>query len=190
MGAKEKFFELLEGQPLQKGDVIFVMQGDGLHRAPHAVELYKVGFAPLVAIVGSANDRSYGSFPSGEVRDEMTRLGLPPSALHFEEVGPHTLGEARRAMELAKEKGWATILIVTSPHHQYRAFLTFLSAMKKSRLSLALINACAPLSWEEQLPWGKRSDLLKDEFRKIEEYGAKGDIATYEEGVEYLRTCV
>ncbi len=188
ISAKEQFEKFLHAQKVVNGDVIFVLQGDGVSRAASAVELFKKGFAPLIAIVGSADKRSYGSFPSSEVRDEMVSLGLPRERLHFEEVGLHTRGEAERAMELTKEKGWKKILIVTSPHHQYRVFLTFLKAMRDAQLDLQLINAPADLSWTEDTPWGKRADLLLQEFVKIAEYEKKGDVASYEDGIRYLET--
>ena len=187
MTSRDEFVRFLEKQKVVKGDVIFVLQGDGTFRAATAVGLFKEGLAPTIAMVGSADDRSYGSFPSREVRDEMFRLGLPASALHFEEAGPHTRGEAERAMALARERSWKTILIVTSPHHQYRVFLTFLKAMRDARLDITLVNAVASLPWDEPLPWGTRRELLTREFDKIDEYRKKGDVASYEEGIAYLR---
>ncbi len=185
---REEFGALLDMRQPEKGDVIFVLQGDGIFRAPYAAELYQKGYAPLVAIVGSGKDRSYGSFPSGEVRDEIVRLGVPMDKVLLEEVGPHTRGEAERAMELAKENNWQSILIVTSPHHEYRAYLTFLKAMQDAGLKLTLVRATAPLSWSEDTPWGKRIDLLQQEFARIAEYQRKGDVASYEEGISYLKS--
>ena len=187
MSEREEFIALLGKQELRKGDVIFVMQGDGLFRAPHAVELYTKGLAPQVAIVGSANDRSYGSFPSSEVRDEMIRLGMERDSIHFEDSAPHTKAEAERAIALAKERGWKTILIVTSPHHQYRAFLTFLKSMRDAGLDLSLVNAVAPLSWDDPTSWGTRREWLPKEFDKIAKYQENGDVASWEEGAQYLQ---
>jgi len=188
MSAREDFQGLLRKQKVVKGDVIFALQGDGIFRAPHAAELFIAGYAPLVAIVGNATDRTYGSFPSSMVRDELIRLGVPKNKILFEETAPHTRGEAERAMDMAKEHAWRSILIVTSPHHQYRAYLTFLKAMRDAKLSVKLVNAPADLSMSEELPWGRRADLLPNEFDKIAEYQQKGHVASYEEGVAYLRS--
>lgn len=185
---RERFCALLDLQQPQKGDCIFVLQGDGIFRAAHAALLFKEGFAPHVAIVGGADNRAYGSFPSQEVVDEMVRRGVPKDAIHFESVAPHTRGEADRAMELARKNRWNSLVVVTSPHHQYRAFLTFVEALHDADLSLKLINAVAPLSWTERTPWGTRSELLHSEFDKIAEYQKKGDVASYEEGITYLES--
>lgn len=187
MSTRKKFIALLSKKKLAKGDVIFVLQGDGLNRAPYAAELYKREFAPLVAIVGNDTRREYGSFPSTEVREELFKSGVPFEAIYLEEVAPHTRAEAVRAMELALKNNWKTILIVTSPHHQYRAFLSFLKAMRDARLDLTLVNAPADLSTREKTPWGRRSDLLEQEFARITEYQQKGDVASYEDGIAYLQ---
>jgi len=186
--ARERFSALLDTQTLAKGDCIFVMQGDGIFRAAHAVRLFKAEFAPEIAIVGGANKRAYGSFPSKEVCNEILRLGVPKTAIYMEETAPHTRGEADRALVLARERGWEALLIVTSPHHQYRAFLTFVKAAQDASSDIKLINAVAPLSWTEQTPWGTRSRLLHEEFAKIDEYQKKGDVASYEDGIAYLES--
>ncbi len=188
MSAQDDFVALLDAQPLSKGDVIFVLQGDGLFRAPYAAELFKKGYAPLVGIVGNDTRREYGSFPSTEVREELLKRGVPATAVYLEEVAPHTKAEAKRAMELAREKSWKTMLILTSPHHHCRAFLTFLKAMRDARMELSLVNAVAPLSMDESTPWGTRRELLAREFDKIEEYRKQGDVASFEEGIAYLKS--
>ena len=87
MDARAKFEKLASKQPLAKGDVIFVLQGDGLYRAPHVATLYKEKYAPMCAIVGGADNRPYGSYPSSEVRDEMLAVG---------EHGPQDVDAATR----------------------------------------------------------------------------------------------
>lgn len=183
---RERFIALLSSQRTSSGDVIFVLQGDGIFRAARAVELFKSGAAPAVSIVGAADNPAYGSLPSELVRDEMLRLGLPRRALFFEKSAAHTRAEAECAFRLAIELGWKNIIIVTSPHHQYRAFLTFLKAMNDAGLDLELVNAPARLSWTEQTPWGRRVDLLAQEFDRITKYQGKGDVASYKEGAAYL----
>jgi|SRR3989338_679521 len=185
--SREEFVTLIEKDVPRTADVIFLLQGDGLNRVPFAADLFAKGYAPIVAIVGSDTRRDYGSFPGTEIREALLECGVPSSSIHLEEIAPHTKAEAVRAMELAKERKWRTILIVTSPHHQYRAFLTFLQSMKDAGLSLTLVNVCAPLSWEEDTPWGQRKDHLEVELQKIRDYGLRGDVATYEEGLEYLK---
>lgn len=184
--AREQFMALLEKDEPVKSDVIFLAEGDGLNRVPHAANLYREGYAPLIAIVGGDTRREYGSFLSHELKEKLIEVGIPESAIYMEETSPNTKAEADRMMVLAKERGWKSILIVTSPHHQYRTFLTFLKSMNVVGLDLALRNSPAPLSWTEENPWGRRIDLLEGEWERIRTYQEKGDVASYEEGIDFL----
>ncbi len=186
MDTRLKFMLLVAGMPLQKADVIFLAEGDGYNRVPYAVELYKRGLAPTIAIVGGDTRREYGSFLSGELKTELLKTGIPESVIHCEETGAHTKGEADRMMQLARERGWKSVLVLTSPHHQYRTFLTWLASMRQAGLDLTLVNAPAPLPWFASNPWGRRADLLEGEMKRIDEYQKKGDVASFEEGLAYL----
>ena len=43
------------------------------------------------------------------------------------------------------------------------------------------------LDWYEDNPWGRRIDLLKNELDKIDAYQKKDNVASYNEGLEYLK---
>jgi uncharacterized SAM-binding protein YcdF (DUF218 family) len=184
MTDRERYIALLEAQKPEKVDVIVLLEGDGLNRIPHTTSLWKEGYAPLIATFGNDTRREYGSYI--EVKDALLESGIPESAIHAERVSPNTKAEADRAVTFASERGYKTMLVVTSPHHQYRAFLTFLKSMKDADANLVLINAPAPLSWTEENPWGRRIDLLEDEWTRIDTYQEKGDVASFAEGIEYL----
>lgn len=186
MDGWSEFRQALAAQPLTAGDAIFLMVGDGLHRAPHAANLYRDGYAPVIAIVGNDDRRGYGSFPAREITAELENLGVPSSAIHARPLAPHTRAEAESFLSMACEFGWKTALMVTSPHHQYRAFLTFLKVIEDTGSDLLLVNAPAPLSWTEDTPWGRRADLLTGEMQRIVDYSAKGDVAVCSEGLKYL----
>ena len=184
---KEKFIAFLENQSPRRGDVIVLLEGDGYNRVKHAARLYTDNYAPRIIVLGGDARREYGSFPSRKLARELQKEGVPKSALYVEEKALHTLGEARRALALAKKAGWKSLILVTSPHHQFRAFLTFLKTMRDANLDLLLVNAPANLPWFGDNPWGKRSELLQGEFDRIEEYQKKGDCASFAEGLVYLK---
>jgi uncharacterized SAM-binding protein YcdF (DUF218 family) len=183
---RERFMALVSREDPIKADVIFLAEGDGHCRAAHAAALYFDDYAPLIVTVGGDARREYGSFLSGELKERLLELGVPDAAVYAEETAAHTKAEADRMMELARERGWKSMLLVTSPHHQYRAFLTFLRAMHQAGLDLVLRNTPAPLPWFSDQPWGRRADLLERELQQIAAYQEKGDVASYEEGIAYL----
>lgn len=186
MNDRERFSILLGNQFQGKADVLFLAAGDGNNRVPYVAKLYTDGFAPHIAIVSNDTRYDYGSSTSSDLAAELIKHGVPEDALYTEETADNSKSESVRMTELAKEKGWKKILLVTSPHHQYRVFLTWLQSMRDAGLELILINAPAPLPWFANNPWGRRIDLLEDEMKRIEEYQRGGDVASFADGVAYL----
>lgn len=176
---REQFIDALTKQPLAHADVIFLAAGDGMNRVPYAAKLYRDGYAPTIAVTSGDTRHDYGSATASILGEALVKEGVPQSALILEDTALNTKEEAERMLEIMKERNFKSVLIVTSPYHQYRAFLTWLAAMKRASTSVMLVNAPAPLSLRE--------DLLAQEFKRIETYRAQGDVASYEEGVDYLQ---
>jgi hypothetical protein len=89
----------------------------------------------------------------------------------------NTAAEAQRFADLMLENaGYKSIILVTHRYHHYRAFLTFAQAINYYALSIAMYSWPVP-SWNNA-----------EEFDKIEAYQKKGDVATYEGGLAWLRT--
>ena len=188
MTPKEQFSCLVANDPLVKADAIVILEGDGMNRIPEGARLYTEGWAPLVVITGGDRSRPEHCFPASEMKPALVAAGVPEKHVLIEEISQNTREQAVEMMNLAKERGWKRMIIVASHYHQYRAHLTFLKAMRESGQELFLINAPArDLPWFKDEPQGKRVDLLAGEFGRIEEYRAKGHIASYEEGIEYLQ---
>ena len=81
--------------------------------------------------------------------------------------------------------------MAVSSYHAARAYLTFVAALDKARLSKKVQIVVVPASHS---PWFKspdgmtetRLELLATEFAKIEAYQATGDCATFERALECL----
>ena len=87
-----------------------------------------------------------------------------------------------------EKNGWKKIILVGSHYHQYRAFLTFLKTAKDRNSDLVIYNSPARnLKWFTDNPWGSRVKCLEAEFVRIENYTAKGDLATFAEAIEYQK---
>ncbi|MBI3334883.1 MAG: YdcF family protein, partial [Candidatus Portnoybacteria bacterium] len=113
--------------------------------------------------------------------------GIPEKNIILEVESLNTRQQGVNVMEIVKEEEWKRIIIVASHYHQYRAFLTFLQARKKAHAGVDIINGWVKnLSWTKPERYGRRIDLLKNEFDRIEEYQQKGDVASFKEGIDYL----
>ncbi len=182
MTPRETFLCLIASDAPRASDAIILLEGDGLARIPKAEQLYGDHLAPLVVISGGI-DAKPRSIPA---REMLAASGMPHGAVLLEEASRNTREQAVAIMRLAREHGWGSLIIVGSDYHQYRAFLTFLQAMREASLSLSLYNAPAHLPWFEELGFGKPIALLEGEFERIEQYRLSGHIASYEDAIDYF----
>lgn len=187
MTEREKFIVLLDCDSPQKSDAIILLEGDGFARYEKAVYLYKEGVAPIICFSGGFDDEESGAYTFDKIKPLILNCGIPETCLMHENASKNTYDQAVEIVKIAKEKNWKRISLVASHYHSYRAFLTFLRVIKKEKPSLLMdMAAVKNLDWFKENTWGKRIDLLKNEFDKIELYQKKDNVAKFTEGVEYL----
>ncbi|OGG73760.1 hypothetical protein A3A40_01560 [Candidatus Kaiserbacteria bacterium RIFCSPLOWO2_01_FULL_54_20] len=189
MTPREKFIALVSNDTLEKADAIIILEGDLLVRVPEGARLYKEGWAPIVVISGGDTDQPAYAVPASQMLPALLKEGVPREAVILEEKSQNTRDQAVEIMKLARERGWKSIILVASHYHQYRAFLTFLKAMREAGLELALISApVRDLRWWEKTGRGLRIDNFATELKKIDKYREEqGHVASYEEGIQYLQ---
>ncbi|MBR0101279.1 MAG: YdcF family protein [Treponema sp.] len=188
MTEKEKFIVLLDTDDPQKSNAVIMLEGDGFARCKKTALLYKSGLAPLICFSGNFDDEKSGAFTFDKIKPLLLNSGVAKNDLLFENKSKNTYEQAVEVIKLAKEKNWKRIILVASHYHSYRAFLTFLCVQKQQLPNLFIdMAAVKDLDWYEETDWGKRIDLLTSEFEKIETYQKKNNVATYADGLEYLR---
>lgn len=188
-----ELLDLLSRQPSRRADVIVWLQGDRLDRGGKVLELYKNKQADKILISGNNKLVGVGprpgedDLPLGVLRDYLIKAGVPEADIMVEDESLNSAAQARNVLALSKENGWKTLIIVSSPFHQPRAFLSFLKAMDKLKIDVILINQPAI-----DLPWGElaggrdktRLELWSDEIDKIYKYA--GDVTSPKDGIRYL----
>jgi len=188
MTDREIFIILLDCDSPQKSDAIVLLEGDGFARYKTAVHLYKEGIAPIICFSGNYDDEKSGAYTFNKIKPLILSSGIPEAHLIHERTSKNTYEQAVEIIKIAKEKNWNRITLVASHYHSYRAFLTFLLVIKKEMPSLLMdMAAVKNLDWFEENTWGKRIDLLDKEFDKIDLYQKKGNVASFAEGMEYLK---
>lgn len=88
-------------------------------RIEHGLELYEAGYAPLVVVSGGVRTR-----PPAEAEvmaDWMRAGGVPDEALVVESESLNTEQNAQYVAPLLAARNVESILLVTSPFHQWRA---------------------------------------------------------------------
>lgn len=121
-------------QPLQKADAIVVLGGgvqcgtrsladSSLSRLLAGLKLWRAGYAPIVT-VSEQSDVFLATCPKMSAIEREVIRGLYPQngprVVTLDNVTT-TTDEAARVRDLAKERSWKQILLVTSPSHSRRA---------------------------------------------------------------------
>ena len=132
-------------------------------------------------------------------RKAMVKFGIREQAIEEVAMEPteilHTLIESRAAVQFAQAKGYETLIVVSAPFHQERAFMTTVTAALQDYAELKLYSYPGRAQpWDEVVTHsqgileGRRAELIAAEQERIEKYVAQGDLAAREKVLEYLRT--
>jgi len=137
---------LILEHPLTKADLIVCTPGSPLEQSLMAAELYKRGLAPRIFIPQETPPagieilkRQGGLYPEkSELFIAILKsLKVPESAFM---VGKHTVDsiqeEAEEIREMVMEKGFKSIIIVTSPARARRAYLIFEKVFDGEKLEI------------------------------------------------------
>jgi len=127
------------GLPWQVADVGVVLGGHPRVRVPAALDLWRSGVVPQIALVGG---QLVDGRPHEVVRGEQTlgRLGVPLDdvvCLETEALG--TLDEARVVLQAAREHGWRKVVVVTSPYHRWRSTLQFSAVFARASVEVHVV---------------------------------------------------
>lgn len=134
---------------LEKVDAIVVVSGgDNDLRINKGVQLYKEAWAPVLIFSGAA---ASGEISNAEAMKNIAiTRGVPDEAILVEEKSKTTLENARFTAETIKEKGYKSIILVTSPYHQRRTYELF----KKELPDVKILNQSAlDENWRKKGWW-------------------------------------
>ncbi len=177
---------IVDNDCLTKSDIAVLLEGDGFFRIQKAVELYHKGMVNKIVFSGNVINKEYGSYPFNEVKPYILEECVPEDDIIHENISLNTRQQAIEVVRLALENKWKKLVLVASPEHQYRAYLTFLREVLDTNSGLIIYNVPARnLNWFVDSGWGTRYERLCGEFERIEKYSALGHLASAEEVVEY-----
>ncbi|MBI4449785.1 YdcF family protein [Candidatus Uhrbacteria bacterium] len=160
---------LVTSEQPRASDAIVWLQGNGYDRGPKVLDLFMGGFASIVVITGN---RVRSSITVDHLTLWLTDRGVPTDVIVIDRQSLHTRDQAVRVLALAQERGWRTLLLVASPHHQLRAFLTFVKRAEEIGWTGRVVNQPAAIRWDaipsEQTRTGW--ELLEMETKKLSDY--------------------
>jgi uncharacterized SAM-binding protein YcdF (DUF218 family) len=115
--ASVPLFILYDDDKVATADAVIVLAGQPA-RLAGALELVERGVAPVLVI-------SDGLDPRWTQANRLCRFGDPRRIVCLRPDPYSTRGEARLAARLARERGWDSLVVVTSRFHLFRARLLF-----------------------------------------------------------------
>ena len=172
---------LTKEDSIDKADAIAVLAGTRLDRPLEGADLYQSGYAPSIVLTYEVPERALGAVAqrgaalpvaADEAREVMVKLGIPPSAIiQPARIHRNTAQEAQTLRQLARERGWHRIIVVTSPYHLRRAGLAMRRELNGTGVEVEMHGtryvAANPDRW-----WANREDLrwVLDEGAKLIAY--------------------
>jgi len=143
--------------------------------------------------------RAKSGYPGAAAwRAAMADYGISPDAVDEVPMEPteilHTLIESQAVVRFAKAQGYERLVVVSSPFHQERAFITVVTAALREYPSLKVYSLPGePQSWDEVVTHSQgvqestRAEWIAAEQQRIETYTAKGDLVERNKVLDYLR---
>lgn len=111
------------------------------------------------------------------MRGQVVRFGIPEQAVLVENRSLHTRENAEYILELMKKRGMHRIILVTSPFHQFRTYLTFAKVFQPA--GFEILNYYADTGEWHPLTWffsEENRKLVESEQKRIIQYRQKGDL--------------
>ena len=143
-------FYLSPQDPLRSADAIVAISGGETDlRVKESVKLYQQHWAPLLIMSGAARDE--GESNAEAMQRLAVNSGIPPDRILVEKEAKTTVDNAIYIKQLLADHQVHSIILVTSPYHQRRAFLTFAHYLGAQ---VAIINhSAADSAWRKNGWW-------------------------------------
>jgi uncharacterized SAM-binding protein YcdF (DUF218 family) len=153
---------------LRRADAVFVLGGSRMERPLEAADLYREGYAPLIALSpeneepAEAVARARGiSLPrKAEIQAAaLIASGIPRDAFILSGGNAdNTAAEGVFLRSLTTSRGWRTVIVVTSKYHMRRAGFAIRRALAGTGVEVVMrasrYDPANPARW-----WRSRSDI-------------------------------
>lgn len=126
------------GDSLTQCDAVVALAGGDGERLGAAINLYKRGLAAKLLITGPDTPllpvyTGEDSLTQGEIKRRIAvKRGVPAESIVMRLEATSTIEEAESVLHAAREQGWQSVLVVTSPYHTRRTRATFHRVLRGS----------------------------------------------------------
>lgn len=175
---------LVVEHPPQKSDLIVCMAGGNVDRGLAVADAYQKGLAPRIFMAREEPPDGYELLKERGVEypesvDLMIKLlegqGIPRSAfLTSDRPTKSTFEEAVLVKELVMNSDYNSLIIITTPYHCRRTWLTFRKVFEESDVRMLMLPS--PYSDFKPADWWKKRRYLREviiEYQKLIYYTLK-----------------
>ena len=111
------------------------------------------------------------------MREQAIQMGVPKRNIFIEDESLHTKENAEYVLKILKEHQMKSIILVTSPFHQLRTYLTFAKTFQGE--DIEIMNYYADTGEWHPATWfltAEHRKLVQSEKERIAMYRKKGDL--------------
>jgi len=111
------------------------------------------------------------------MRNQAVQIGVPPEVIFVEPEALHTRENAEHVLCILGKHDMHRVILVTSPFHQLRTYLTFAKVFQPYGINI--INYYADTGEWHPATWflyAEHRKLVKSEIERIKKYREKGDL--------------
>ncbi len=124
---------LIVGDPVEKVDAAVILSGDDGDRLEHALVLSESDFFHKLVITNTSRTTN------ARLRQEAISGGFDRSDIYFTSSQVNsTYDEAKAVLELAQNKGWQKLMVITDPFHSLRTSTIFRDVFRGSEIEIAV----------------------------------------------------
>src|SRR5476649_2824326 len=146
--------------------IVAISGGDTVARTNEAVKLYKDGWGANIIFSGAALDPSSPS--NAKTMSQLAIAdGVPTAAISLDEAATNTRQNATGTAEIIHANNYRSIILVTSPYHQRRAYINFRRVLGSG---MVIINHSSfDATWRRSDWWATplSRTLTSDELQKV-----------------------
>ncbi len=168
----------------QKSDLIVCLAGGNVERGLAVADAYQRGLAPRVFMAREVPPDGYALLKERNIdypesvdlmRMLLEELGIPESAFFTSDrASKSTFEEAHLVRDLVMNSDYNSLILITTPYHSRRAWLTFRKVFEKDDLRILML----PSSYSDFRPedWWKKRRYLREviiEYQKLIYYRLK-----------------
>jgi uncharacterized SAM-binding protein YcdF (DUF218 family) len=154
-------------------DVIIVLGGEIQgERSERAVELYKAGLASQF-LLSDGTWMSWRIRSIDEMQDYLLAKGIPSEVIHLESQSRSTYENALYCLEVMKQQGWRSAVVVTTFWHSRRSQFVFEKVYANSNIKLSYAVASDKNIRNLQRWWKdpEKMQVVMTEWSKLIVYG-------------------